>query len=59
MTSEQNGEITDPQAQAAKFALPFERVMTPELALLLVESGVNLERTGRGLPAIDFSDSSG
>jgi hypothetical protein len=31
----------------------------PELALALIEAGVNLERTGRGLPAINFSDRSG
>jgi hypothetical protein len=37
----------------------FERVMTPELALAFIQAGVNLERTGRGLPAVDFSDSSG
>jgi hypothetical protein len=37
----------------------FNRVMTPKLALAFIKAGVNLERAGRGLPAIDFSDSSG
>jgi hypothetical protein len=32
--------------------------MTPELSLALVEAGINLERAGRGLPAVDFSDDS-
>jgi hypothetical protein len=31
----------------------------PEFALALIQSGINLERTSRGLPAIDFPDQSG
>jgi hypothetical protein len=36
-----------------------DRAMTPELALALVEAGVNFERIGLGLLPIDFSDSIG
>jgi hypothetical protein len=46
--------LVDKKAPVFKMAAQFEQIikkaMTPELAL---------ERTGRGLPAIDFSDSSG
>jgi hypothetical protein len=31
----------------------------PELALTLIETGVNLERIGRGLAAVDFPDRPG
>jgi hypothetical protein len=44
---------------AAQFEQSIKKAMTPELALDFVKAGINLERTGRGLSAVDFSDSSG
>jgi hypothetical protein len=53
--------LTDKKAPVFKISAQFEqaikKVMTPDLVLDFVKAGVNLERTGRGLSAIDFSDS--
>jgi hypothetical protein len=50
--------LTDEKAPGFRMSAQFEqavmKVMTPELALDFVRAGVNLERAGRGLPAIDF-----
>jgi hypothetical protein len=41
---------------STQFEQAIKKVMTPDLVLDFVKAGVNLERTGLGLPAIDFSD---